>query len=108
MNDDKREAFLGLNLFPPEVARKEIAYYLPKQNKYGLPRSSSGAGLIEERQPREFHFTQDAATPPRAAAWSAVALVRSDCASRTGQAPFPARTGISGRIESNAGQPRSV
>jgi hypothetical protein len=28
---------LGLNLFPPEVARQEIQFYLTKQNKYGLP-----------------------------------------------------------------------
>jgi hypothetical protein len=31
------DRILGLNLFPPSVARKEMDYYLRKQNPYGLP-----------------------------------------------------------------------
>ena len=31
------DTLLGLNLFSPEVARKEVAFYLTKQNQYGLP-----------------------------------------------------------------------
>ncbi len=31
------DRLLGLNLFDPAIARKEVAFYLRNQNKYGLP-----------------------------------------------------------------------
>jgi hypothetical protein len=31
------DRLLGLNLFPPEIARREIAFYLTQQKQYGLP-----------------------------------------------------------------------
>ncbi len=34
------DKLLGFNLFDPEIAKTEIAYYLTKQNKYGLPLDS--------------------------------------------------------------------
>ncbi|HEY9282915.1 MAG TPA: DUF4965 domain-containing protein [Pyrinomonadaceae bacterium] len=34
------DRLLGLNLFPPEVARREINFYKRKQNAYGLPLDS--------------------------------------------------------------------
>jgi hypothetical protein len=31
------DRLLGLNLFPPQVARRELSFYAAKQNRFGLP-----------------------------------------------------------------------
>jgi hypothetical protein len=37
------DQILGLNLFPPEIARKEIAFYQTQQGRYGLPLDNRSA-----------------------------------------------------------------
>jgi Formyltetrahydrofolate synthetase len=34
------DKLFGMNIFPKDIATKEVAYYLKKQNKYGLPLDS--------------------------------------------------------------------
>jgi len=37
------DKIFGWNIFPPEIARKEIAYYLRRQNRYGVPLDNRAA-----------------------------------------------------------------
>jgi hypothetical protein len=62
------DRLLGLRLFPPEVARKEVAYYKTRQNQFGIPLDSRSAytkldwiawsaSLAEDE--RDFRFLTD-------------------------------------------------
>jgi hypothetical protein len=62
------DRLLGLDLFPPELARAEIAYYKTKQNQFGIPLDSRNAytkldwiawsaSLAEDEQ--DFRFLTD-------------------------------------------------